>query len=290
MILPALLLSCAHAGAERKGVFEAPGAFRIGAPGDGWELHRNRRVGHRLLVDWKKTGEDVDVRVTVHPLDPDERRLPLAVLAQALVMNWGRSQGLATDVDAIARADFGEHEGIVVFARRYWPDGGAEKTTVAVEHPDTGDDTFQMSTLPTPTPVKAVEAGLQAIAAPTGTPAAQTLQKILATKKNPPLVRIAAANSLDTLPVPSAPQVDWKVQRRFAQAFVRAGDHLLMITYMAPPDSFDLYSPVVAAMIERLAIAWPPDPPEMGLVLPSDLPQKDPSGEPGPLPLTTPRP
>src|SRR4051812_4410539 len=126
------LAACAHAGAERGKVFESPGAFRIGIPGKDWKIRRNRRVGSRLLLDYARIGADVDIRVTVHPIDMPTRRLPLPTLAEALMRNWGRSQGLETDIEAIQRVDFGAHEGIVVFANRHWS-GGGKKVHEAAE-------------------------------------------------------------------------------------------------------------------------------------------------------------
>lgn len=124
LIGAALSLSCAHAGRERvqggARVFEAPGMFRIGAPGPKWELHRNRRIGRRLLMDYRRGNEDVDLRVTVHPLDAETRRVPLPVLAEGMVLNFGRERELETEVLALQRVDFGRHEGMVVHAKRHW--------------------------------------------------------------------------------------------------------------------------------------------------------------------------
>ena len=101
-------------------MFEVEGAFRIGKPGDGWKLHRNRRLGKKLFLDYKREGADVDVRVTVNPLDDTSRRLPLPTLAEGLVLHYGRGRGLVTVVHAVQRADFGDHEGFVVHATRSW--------------------------------------------------------------------------------------------------------------------------------------------------------------------------
>jgi hypothetical protein len=120
----ALLLSCARAGLEHPKpggpVFEVEGVFRIGKPGDGWKLHRNRRMGKKLLLDYKREDADVDLRVTLHPLDDTSRRLPLPTLAEGLVLHYGRGRGLVTVVHAVQRADFGDHEGFIVHATRSW--------------------------------------------------------------------------------------------------------------------------------------------------------------------------
>ena len=120
----ALLLSCARAGVEHAKpsgpVFEVEGVFRIGKPGDGWKIHRNRRMGKKLLLDYRREHEDVDLRVTVHPLDETSRDLPLPTLAEGLVLYYGRKRGLETEVHALQRVDFGDHEGFVVHATRRW--------------------------------------------------------------------------------------------------------------------------------------------------------------------------
>lgn len=120
----ALLLSCAHAGLEHArptgDVFEADGVFRIAKPGDGWHLHRNRRMGKKLLLDYRRDDGDVDLRVTVHPLDEKSRELPLPTLAEGLVLYYGRKRGLETEVHGLQRVDFGDHEGFVVHATRRW--------------------------------------------------------------------------------------------------------------------------------------------------------------------------
>ena len=122
LIGAAFLLSCAKAGLEHAKptgpVFEAEGVFRIGKPGEGWVLHRNRRFGKRLVVDYKRADADVDLRVTVHALDETSRNLPLPTLAEGLILNYGRKRGIATEVEALQRADFGDHEGFVVHATR----------------------------------------------------------------------------------------------------------------------------------------------------------------------------
>lgn len=180
---------------------ESPGLFRIGHPGAGWHLESNRRIGSRYLVGFRRDGEDVDLRVTVHPLDDATRRMPLPALAEAMVRNFGRTRALTNEIAAVQRVDFGAHEGVVVHARRSWK----------------------------------------------------------------------------------------KVERPFAQAFVRAGGRLLMITYMAPPGSFDRYAADVSTALDRFAILLPPDPPSWGLVLPNDLPTRHESVE-GPFPVSTPSP
>lgn len=204
----ALLLSCAHAGAERRGpggaVFEAPGVFRIGKPGDGWVLQRNRRMGDRLLLDYKRKDADVDIRVTVHPLDELTRGLPLPTLAEALVLRYGRDRGLETEVHALQRADFGDHEGLVVHATRRWK-----------------------------------------------------------------------------------PNVD----RRFAQAFIRTQERIVMVTYIAPPDLYETFAPDFAQALESFVVLLPAEPPVYALPLPDDLPRKTEAGAAaGPMPVTTPPP
>lgn len=120
----ALLLSCARAGLEHAKptgpVYEVEGVFRIAKPGDAWRLHRNRRMGQKILLDYRREGGDVDLRVTVHPLDQTSRELPLPSLAEGLVLHYGRGRGLETEVHAVQRVDFGEHEGFVVHATRRW--------------------------------------------------------------------------------------------------------------------------------------------------------------------------
>jgi len=120
----AFLLSCARAGVEHAKpsgpVFEVEGVFRIGNPGEGWKIHRNRKMGKKLLLDYRREREDVDLRVTVHPLDETSRDLPLPTLAEGLVLAFGRSRGLETEVHGVQRVDFGEHEGFVVHATRRW--------------------------------------------------------------------------------------------------------------------------------------------------------------------------
>lgn len=203
-----LLSSCAHAGAERRApggaVFEAPGVFRIGKPGDGWVLKRNRRVGEKLLLDYKREGADVDVRVTVHALDETTRQLPLPTLAEALVLRYGRARELETEVHALQRADFGDHEGLVVHATRRW-------------------------------------------------------------KPN--------------------------VERRFAQAFIRTQERIVMVTYIAPPELYETYAPDFAHALESFAVLLPAEAPVYALPLPEDLPAKTGTdAATGPLPVTTPPP
>lgn len=169
---------------------ESPGAFRIGTPGKGWVLHRNRRVGERVLVGWKRPGEDLQIRVTMSPMEPAARRIPLPTLAEALMRNYGRNRSVITEIDNLQRVDFGAHEGWVVHARRRW-----------------------------------------------------------ATNK--------------------------KTERKIAQAFVRAGNRLVMLTYIGPPEAFEKYAPDYAAAVERFVVLLPPDPPQFGVTLPEDLPQKN---------------
>lgn len=209
-LVPAAGLSgCAKAGRTAGPVFESPGVFRVGVPGPGWKMVKNRRVGSRLLVDFARPGEDVHLRVTVHPLDPESRRLPLPTLAEALVRNYGSGREIVTEVEGMQRVDYDRHEGFVVYATRRWS-----------EDPDT--------------------------------------------------------------------------LRRMAQAFVRAGDHLVMLTYIAPAAVYETYVPDYARAVDRFAVLFPPDLPRHGLVLPSDLPRREGEGgetlDKGPLPVTTPPP
>lgn len=124
VLAAALLLSCARGGVEHAKpygtVFEVEGVFRIGKPGDGWKLHRNRRQGNRYLLDYRRTDADVDLRVTVHPLDETSRRMPLPSLAEGVVMNYGRGREIETELRGLQRADFGAHEGLVVHFTRRW--------------------------------------------------------------------------------------------------------------------------------------------------------------------------
>ena len=120
----AFLLSCARGGAEHAKpggpVFEVEGVFTIGKPGDGWKLHRNRRIGKKYLLDYRREDADVDVRVSVNLLDETSKALPLPTLAEGLVLHYGRSRGLETEVHAVQRVDFRDHEGFVVHATRRW--------------------------------------------------------------------------------------------------------------------------------------------------------------------------
>lgn len=209
-LVPAAGLSgCAKAGRTAGPVFESPGAFRIGLPGPGWKMVRNRRVGSRLLVDFARPGEDVHLRVTVHPLDEKTRHLPLPTLAEALVRNYGSRREIVTEIDGMQRVDYDRHEGFVVYATRRW----------------------------------------------SGDPA---------------------------------------TRRRMAQAFVRAGDHLVMLSYIAPTAVYDTYAADYARAVDRFDVLFPPDLPRHGLVLPSDLPRREGEDgetlEKGPLPVTTPPP
>ena len=209
----AIALACASSACARAGmehpkpggpVFEVEGVFRIGRPGDGWELHRNRRVGQRLLLDYKREDADVDLRVTVHPLDETTRTLPLPVLAEGLVMNYGRGRGLETEVRALQRADFGKHEGLVVHATRRW--------------------------------------------------------------------------------VPN-------VERKMAQVFIRTTDRMVIVTYIAPPELYDVLAPEFAHAMSAFAVLLPPERPVFGSPVPDDLPQKthDETAA-GPFPVSTPPP
>lgn len=168
-------------------MFVSPGAWRVGAPDDGWVIHRNFRWGRRRAVDFKRKGEDVDIRVTISPIAEEDRHLPLDVLADALMLNYGRARGIKTDVETIQRVDFGAHEGVVVYATR--------------------------------------KASL--------------------------------------------------VERRIAQAFVRAGDRLVMLSYIAPPEKYETYAPDFAWAVSKFVVLLPADRPEIGLTLPSDLPDAD---------------
>lgn len=182
------LPACPKAGLRHGATFEAPGAFRIGVPGDGWEMKRNLRWGARRLVDWHLKGHDVEIRVTISPISEGDRRIPLLTMAQAITQNYGRTRGILTEVATIQRVDFGAHEGLVVYADR---------------------------------------------------------------------------------------KVDL-VRRRLAQVFVRAGRHLVMVSYIAPVDLYDVYAPDFGAVCERFAVLLPPDPPSIGITLPEDLPQGTP--------------
>src|SRR4051812_27655067 len=184
VLAPLCLAACPKAGAPKGPAFEAPGAFRMGLPPAGWDLKRNQRWGSRYLVDWKRHGEDIDIRVTSSPISQDEHNVPLLTLAEALMQNYGRARGIHTNITTIQRADFGAHEGVVVYATR-------------------------------------------------------------------------TANL---------------VQRQLAQVFVRAGRHLVMISYVAPPETYATYAPDFAFAIERFAVLLPADAPTMGVTLPSDLP------------------
>ena len=284
LIGAALLLSgCGHAGAEQRGVFEAPGVFRIGKPGDGWRLVRNLREGSRLLVDYRDADDNADVRVSVQALDDRTRRMPLPILAEAVVASWGRSQGLATDVDAIERADFGAHEGIVVFAHRYWPEGGVVAAKMA-EHA-AGDDGYDPLTSAGAAPAtssKKVEYPSWAVP-PQGIP-------ITTPPPGSTTPRGYLAHVIDPTKPPPAPVVH-KVERRMAQAFVRAGDRVVIVTCIAPDAAFERVTPEFEAAMQRFAVEMPADAPMLGLTLPSDLPQAAGTAGAGStpaLPVTTP--
>ena len=99
-------------------VFDAPGAFRVGVPGPGWKMYHNFTYGRRKLVAWERPGEDVDIRVTMNPIDEEARKVPLLTLAPSLMQNYGRARGIKTTVQTVQRVDFGAHEGLVVYATR----------------------------------------------------------------------------------------------------------------------------------------------------------------------------
>jgi hypothetical protein len=164
-------------------------------------MRRNLRVGSRSEVDWRRGSEDVDIRVTISPITDSDRALPLPTLVEALTQNYGRGRGILTHVSSVQRVDFGDHEGLVVYAHR--------------------------------------KASL--------------------------------------------------VDRQMAQAFVRAGHHLVMVTYIAPPEVFDTYAPEFAYVCERFRVLLPADRAAMGIPLPSDLPRRGAAdGDRGPLPVNTP--
>lgn len=118
LVLAPFAMGCPKAGMTKGATFEVPGAFRVGVPPEGWTLKRNVRWGARRVVDWKRQGEDVDIRVTSSPISRDERAVPLLSLAEALMLNYGRARGIHTEIDTIQRADIGPHEAVVVYATR----------------------------------------------------------------------------------------------------------------------------------------------------------------------------
>ncbi len=227
---------------------ESPGIFRIGQPPEGWKLTRNVQRGSSRLVAWKREGEDVDLRVSSQRIEDDARRVPLAMLAEAVVTSFGRDEGIETFVDAIQRVDFGRHEAIVVHAVRLWR-GPPDDRTPLVAAPDPGAKKKKRTSDPI---------GIE-------------------------------VNAIDLRPKPRATPRPAHVSRRMTQGFVRSGNTLVVVSYLAPEDLFERYAPDFAFALERFAVLLPPDPPEMGVALPGDLPETI-EGSAGPLPVTTPPP
>jgi len=247
------LAACAHAGFEEARVFRSPGLFTLGDPGAGWHLQRNVRWGSRYLVDYRRDDADVDLRVTVHPLDEETRKLPLLAIAEGVALKYGKERELETTVDAIERVDFGDHEGVVLAERRYWVNGPRIRPETALALDPEREDESMATPSPTPTPaspfVPMTFGGAKLDAIPIGKPG-----------------RLLVS--------PGVPPPGYQVERRLLQAFVKTRERVLMLTYVAPPDLYERYAPEVESALARFAILDDPRPPEIGVKLPSDLPRK----------------